>query len=1113
MINEQSTPYGFLSAGGQMGERIRNTDWSKTPLGDVSCWSSSFISALGICLNSNFPIAIYWGEELTLLYNDAWSPIPGNKHPWALGKPAKEVWPEIWNAIEPQFEKAFKGIPGGSKDALLPMKRHGYREECYFDFTFTPIHGEDGKVAGVFNAVIETTYRVISERRNNFIKTLSLRIAGLQTVEQVLVDSLRLISTMHHDIPCCILYKYDGEKIQVLHSAKAVEGMRPKENAVLPFDVIKKSGEPFFIKDLSEFFDPLPECTWNEAPVEGFVVPLKETTGNAETFLCFTLSPRIRFNDDYKLFLESIGSAISTVLQTITSLETERNRVQALEAIDKAKTVFFSNISHEFRTPLTLMLGTLEEILRNGNEQPQNQELLKMTHRNAMRLLKLVNALLDFSRMESNRQKAAFVRTNLGVLTKNLAGNFRSMIEKAGLQFFVEAGDTLEAVYVDRTMWEKIVFNLLSNAYKYTLSGYIKIRLSAEEQQLVMEVIDTGAGIPEKELPLIFQRFHRVENTAGRTFEGTGIGLSLVKEMTALHGGTVSVSSTEGKGSTFKITILTGKDHLPPDQVYEKDDEAIEATEEIFIDEPHQLLSIEATEEVLSNANKDEAVIENKRSVLIVDDNKDMRQYIQSLLQKDFNVITAVNGRDALEKIQKSRPVLILSDVMMPLMDGIELLRAIKQNMMTANIPIILLTARAGEESKIDGFATGADDYLVKPFSSRELLSRVHAQIDIAERRVQTENRIKEILTQLPAGISIVEGENYTYTMANTLYQKISGRSSEQLIGKALKEVFPELEKQGIYELLDEVYHTGKPFTTIEEEIILLDNGKPKTGYYDFVFHPIRNYEGQINAIMMFVIETTNSVLARKKLEVFSEELEQKDAKKDEFIGIASHELKTPLTVTKGYMQLIEGMTLQSGFTSIIPFIGKANAALERLNNLISDLLDVTKIQHGKLQFKFADFDFNELVAETTEYIQQTSPSHTLRTHYGNQIKMIEGDRERLRLVLLNLLSNAVKYSAEKTTVDVEIKNTKKDIMVKVSDTGIGIARADLSKVFDRFYRAQNADANYQGLGIGLFLAAEIIRNHKGNIWAESEEGKGSNFYFSLPVKQTIPVVADVPAL
>jgi hypothetical protein len=166
----------FLSAAGDMADRVRKFDWTKTSLGKSDSWSQSLKVALSICLNSNFRIAIYWSKELILFYNDAWSSIPGEKHPWALGQPAKKVWPEIWNDIEPQFQKAFSGIPGGSKDALLPMQRHGYTEECYFDFTFTPVFGEEGKVDGIFNAVIETTYRVINERRTSFLQNFQTKL-------------------------------------------------------------------------------------------------------------------------------------------------------------------------------------------------------------------------------------------------------------------------------------------------------------------------------------------------------------------------------------------------------------------------------------------------------------------------------------------------------------------------------------------------------------------------------------------------------------------------------------------------------------------------------------------------------------------------------------------------------------------------------------------------------------------------------------------------------------------------------------------------------------------------------------------------------------------------
>src|SRR3982751_1784321 len=213
----------FLSGKGDMSERIRRFDWSKSSIGPVENWNQSLRSALNICVNSNFPIALYWGKELCLLYNDAWSPIPGNKHPWALGRPAREVWPEIWDDIEPQFVKAFSGEPGGSKDALLPMLRHGYTEECYFDFTFTPVYGEDGQVEGIFNAVIETTYRVINERRSVLLQKLSRKISTAVSSGEVYKKVIVTLKNNSTDLPFCSIYSLTDEQMPVLMASTIPE--------------------------------------------------------------------------------------------------------------------------------------------------------------------------------------------------------------------------------------------------------------------------------------------------------------------------------------------------------------------------------------------------------------------------------------------------------------------------------------------------------------------------------------------------------------------------------------------------------------------------------------------------------------------------------------------------------------------------------------------------------------------------------------------------------------------------------------------------------------------------------------------------------------------------
>jgi PAS domain S-box-containing protein len=413
---------------------------------------------------------------------------------------------------------------------------------------------------------------------------------------------------------------------------------------------------------------------------------------------------------------------------------------EELAQLDVLKTQFFANISHEFRTPLTLMLGPIEDAITDPTLAAQPREHLEVAHRNSLRLLKLVNSLLDFSRLEAGRMQAAYEPTDLSAFTAELASVFRSAIEREGMALTVDCPPLAQPAYVDRDMWEKVVLNLLSNAFKFTFDGKIAVTLreqpvlgaSKAEGSVELEVLDTGIGIPAHELPRLFERFHRIEGARGRTYEGTGIGLALVQELAKLHGGTVRVESVEGQGSTFTVAMPLGKGHLPPDRVEAArtmPSTALKA--ETYVQEALRWIQdpqhpAESAPEV---GGAPPIAPDGRRGrVLLADDNADMREYVHRLLNAWYEVETVADGQAALEAIRRSPPDLVLADVMMPRMDGFALLRALRSDPHTQTLPVILLSARAGEESRVEGLDAGADDYLIKPFSARELVSRVGVQ-------------------------------------------------------------------------------------------------------------------------------------------------------------------------------------------------------------------------------------------------------------------------------------------------------------------------------------------------------------------------------------------------
>ena len=448
------------------------------------------------------------------------------------------------------------------------------------------------------------------------------------------------------------------------------------------------------------------------------------------------------FDEAYATFLKLGSQHIASAISNAVAYDEERCRAEALAEIDRAKTVFFSNISHELRTPLTLIMGPTDDAL-SAPEPALKGEALKLVHRNELRLLKLVNSLLDFARMEAGRAEASFQCTDVGQFTREVASAFSSAIERAGLEFVVDCGSLEEPTYVDRASWEKVVLNLLSNALKFTFEGRITLRLRASGEHAELQVSDTGVGIPAAELPHVFERFRRVPGSRSRTHEGSGIGLALVCEIAKMHGGTVEVQSMVDQGTTFTVRIPLGKAHLDPTRVESKSTQASTALGAApFIAEALRWLpgaAIEtATDGPAAPALAVPAEIANAR-IIVADDNADMREYLTRLLSQNWRVEAVADGGAALAAAHRERPDLVLTDVMMPVLDGFGLLRELRADASLASTPVLLLSARAGEEASVEGLVAGADDYLVKPFASRELLARVSTHLQLHRSREHLE--------------------------------------------------------------------------------------------------------------------------------------------------------------------------------------------------------------------------------------------------------------------------------------------------------------------------------------------------------------------------------------
>jgi PAS domain S-box-containing protein len=735
--------------GSEMNDRIRLFDWSQTPLGPIEQWPASLVSILGVCLTAQTPMAIYWGPDGRLLYNDAWRPVVGGKHPWALSRPAREVWPELWPTIQRYFESVHAtGEANWRSDELLPMQRFGYTEECYFDYSLNPIRGQTGAVEGILNIVQETTYRVLNDRRISLLREVASQSGSAQNEEDACARILQALATDPADVPFALLYHIDRDHRQARlagtiglekHSAARPEIVDlPEDQAAeqWPLAAAIRQGAPLLMDDLADRFGLLPGGAWPEPARQVLLLPINTAVQEGGVVLVAGISPRRPLDDNYHHFFRMLSSHVAVAINNARAYQSEQRRAEALAELDRAKTTFFSNISHELRTPLTLMLGPLEEELRERPHSPS----LEIAHRNSLRLLKLVNTLLDFSRIEAGRAEACYQPTDLATYSADLASSFRSAIEKAGVSFVVDCPSLPETVYVDRSMWEKIVLNLLSNAFKHTFQGEIRVSMRHDAAGVALTVSDTGVGIPQEALPRLFERFYRVHNRRSRTHEGSGIGLALVQEVVHLHGGTVEVASRLDAGSTFTVRIPWGKAHLPPERIGAGEEQAARsASSDAYFQEALHWLP----DQTQHNPSPPDLSARNapatRARILVADDNADMRQYIERLLSSRHDVVALGDGQAALEEIRRHPPDLIVSDIMMPQLDGIGLLNAVRADPALRTLPVILLSARAGEESRIEGLREGADDYLVKPFSAQELMARVATHLELSRIRRQAQ--------------------------------------------------------------------------------------------------------------------------------------------------------------------------------------------------------------------------------------------------------------------------------------------------------------------------------------------------------------------------------------
>ncbi len=1151
----------LLSGEGDVRALMRACDWSATPLGPPDTWTQSLRAVVRVMLTSRFAMWMAWGPELTFLCNDAYLPTVGIKREWVIGTRSDKVWAEIWPDIGPRIEHVLRtGEATWDEALLLYLERSGFSEETYHTFSYSPLADDVGTNRGMLCVVAEVTERVIGERQLATLRDLGVRLAAASTRAEVM-SALRFgLSSEPRDLPFALAYLADrATRTAKLAAVHGLDDDDPAAASVIPLD---EGGAPWplaraNVEAVEVEIDPATARGmrlrhWQKPANRALILPMSSTEGEAPIgYFVAGLNPHRELNAGYRGFLGLVTAQLAAAIARADEYERERERAKALSEIDRAKTAFFSNVSHEFRTPLTLMLGPLEDVLADGSTLPPEQvERIAVAHRNALRLLRLVNALLDFSRIEAGRVQAVFRPTDLAALTADLASSFRSATDRAHLRLIVDTPPLSQPVYVDQDMWEKIVLNLLSNAFKFTFEGEIAVELREADGKAVLSVRDSGIGIPAHELPRLFDRFHRVEGAQGRSFEGSGIGLALVQELVGQHGGDITAQSEVGRGTTFFISIPFGAAHLPADRV-EKGENVGHTTirAQSFVEEALRWLPAERGDDALLDADgapdapRADSASSERRRVLLADDNADLRAYIARLLaERGYEVTTAADGEAALAAARSAKPDLLVTDVMMPGLDGFELLRAIRGDASLRDLPIIMLSARAGEEAKVEGLDAGADDYLTKPFSARELLARVSANIAMAKVRREAAEAIRASEAEAQVQAERVQLALDAGAIVGTWIWDVA---EDRVIGdERFARSFgadPARVRAGapLAEVMEAIHELDRPHVAATIADALRTGGRFRSEYrvrqHDGVFRWIEangrvdlNEAGAPTRFPGVLIDIDHRRRIEEELRRLNEELEARvahaiqereeaeaalrQAQKMEAVGQLTggiaHDFNNLLTIISGNIDLGR-RALSSGETVRVGrALGNAQKGAERAAALTQRLLAFSRRQ--PLAPKPIDVD--RLVAGMSDLLNRAlGETIQLEVVSTPGLWRVEVDPNQLENAILNLAVNARDAMPSGGKLSIETTNARLDeqyaaahaevvpgnyVVIAVTDTGIGMSRETLARVFDPFFTTKEVG---KGTGLGLSMVYGFVKQSGGHVKIYSEPGDGTTVRIYLP--------------
>jgi PAS domain S-box-containing protein len=800
--------------------------------------------------------------------------------------------------------------------------------------------------------------------------------------------------------------------------------------------------------------------------------------------------------------------------------------LERIRELDEVKTQFFANVSHELRTPLALIIGPAERLMRTNESMTAELQYdsASTIARNAKMLLKHVNDLLEISKLEARKLKIELKDTNVAELVRFVSSHFEVLAKERNIDYNIETEHSLHAA-IDPAKMQRIVMNLLSNAFKFAPEGgAIRCKLDSDSAYLILTIEDSGPGVKPELRNVIFERFRQGDGATNRQFSGTGLGLAIAHEFVEMHKGIIDVTESELGGAMFQIKFPKNQLTLHP---------PIESKSEIDHTTLDGLL-----EELRTPSRIVKAIGETNRKsfdrelILVVEDNPDMNRFICQILSDDFEVVSAFDGDEGLKKALSYLPSMILSDIMMPHVSGVEMIRQIREHSQLNETLIILLSAKADEELRIRLLKDGAQDFIMKPFSELELLVRVKNLIDAKRsrdtlRKIESQKRenleiinrelqsraqqLSDLFQQTPSFMAILRGADFTFQFANNAYLKLIGR--EDIVGKPLLKILPEIASQGFVDILNEVLKTGKPYAGKAVPVLLQRNRtiEMEQRCVDFVYEPYIE-DNEVVGIFVEGHDVTDEVKIKNQLIENENRLEQQVLERtrdlvtsnedlQQFAHVASHDLKEPIRKIQTFSNRLKFEMTDQITDKGKSYLDKILSAAGRAYLMIDGVLAYSTLSSDDQPTKMVDLNavMNDLQSDLEIPIAEKQAKIDIEHLPG-----VEGAPVLLYQLFYNLLNNSLKFSRLDIPPVIKISSTEIEIegeifmKILVNDNGIGFDQEYADKIFKTFTRLNPKD-KYEGTGLGLSLCKKIVQRHRGFISAKAEKNVGAEFSVILP--------------